>query len=148
PAPPLVRRRLRGDLGWRAHRTNGLRGHEEAARRSDHRPLRTGPRALPRAHGAPGRGRRDPRGGRRSPAADGRGHDGRGPPEDGAAVVPAEPAVGRCRRPTEWAWAVGGARRPTEWAGPSAGAVGRPSGLGRRLVPPVSPIDRVTGVNP
>ncbi len=31
PAPPLVRRRLRRDLGGRAHRPDGLRGHQEAA---------------------------------------------------------------------------------------------------------------------
>ena len=37
PAPALVRRRLRGDLGGRADGPDRLRGHEEAARRADHR---------------------------------------------------------------------------------------------------------------
>ena len=37
PAPPLLRRRLRGDLGRRADGPDRLRRHEEAARRPDHR---------------------------------------------------------------------------------------------------------------
>ena len=37
PAPPLLRRRLRGDLGRRANGADRLRRHEEAARRPDHR---------------------------------------------------------------------------------------------------------------
>ena len=49
PAPPLLRRRLRGDLGGRADRPDRLRRHQEAAGRADHRPLRRGPRALPRS---------------------------------------------------------------------------------------------------
>ncbi len=43
PAPPLLRRRLRGDLGRRADGADRLRRHEEAARRPDHRPLRGAP---------------------------------------------------------------------------------------------------------
>ena len=49
-------------------------------------PLRAGPGALPRAHGPPGRGRRDPRGRRRPAAAARRGDDGRGPRADGPPV--------------------------------------------------------------
>ncbi len=87
PAPPLLRRRLRGDLGRRADRTDGLRRHQEAARGADHPPLRAGSRALPRAAGEPGRGRGNPRDGRRSAAPDGRGDDGRGPPADGSPLA-------------------------------------------------------------
>ena len=54
----VLRRRLRGDLGRRADRPDRLRRHEEAARRADHRPLRGGPRTLPRADGRPRPGRR------------------------------------------------------------------------------------------
>ena len=61
PAPPLVRRRLRGDLGRRADRPDRLRRYEEAARRADHRPLRRGPRTLRGADGRPRPDRRHPR---------------------------------------------------------------------------------------
>ena len=57
-APPLLRRRLGGDPGRRAHRADRLRGHQEAARPADHRPLRPGPGALRGADGPPGRDRR------------------------------------------------------------------------------------------
>ena len=43
PAPPLLRRRLRGHLGRRADGPDRLRRHEAAARRPDHRPLRCRP---------------------------------------------------------------------------------------------------------
>ena len=43
PAAPLLRRRLRGDLGRRANGAHRLRGHQEAAGGADHRPLRAGP---------------------------------------------------------------------------------------------------------
>ena len=43
PAPALVRRRLRGPVGGRAHGPDRLRRHEEAARRADHPPLRRRP---------------------------------------------------------------------------------------------------------
>ena len=58
PAPPLVRRRLRGDLGRRADRADRLRRHEAAARRPDPRALRRRARALHRADGPPDRGGR------------------------------------------------------------------------------------------
>ena len=51
PAPPVLRRRLRGHLGRRAHGPHRLRRHEAAPGRPDHRPLRPGPRALSRADG-------------------------------------------------------------------------------------------------
>ena len=41
-------------VGGRADGADRLRRHEEAPRRADHRPLRRGPRALPRADGRPG----------------------------------------------------------------------------------------------
>ena len=43
PAPPLLRRRLGGDPGRRANGPHRLRGHEEAPRPADHRPLRRPP---------------------------------------------------------------------------------------------------------
>ncbi len=42
------------DLGGRAHRAHGLRGHQEAARGADAGHVRRGPRALPRAARPPG----------------------------------------------------------------------------------------------
>ena len=75
---------LRGDLGGRADGPDRLRRHQAAAGRADHRPLRPGPRALPRADRPARGGRRDP-GRRRGPAqAAGPGDPGRGPCEDGA----------------------------------------------------------------
>ena len=55
PAAPVLRRRLRGHLGRRAHGADGLRRHQEAARGPDHPPLRARPRAVRRADGAPRR---------------------------------------------------------------------------------------------
>ena len=86
PAPAPLRRRLRVAVGGRADGADRLRRHEEGARRPDHRPLRWGPRALPRADGRPGPRRRDPGGGRGAHPPDRRGDDGRGPGEDGPAL--------------------------------------------------------------
>ena len=49
PAPPLLRRRLRGDLGRRADRPDRLRRHQEAARRADPPPLRARPASATRS---------------------------------------------------------------------------------------------------
>ena len=67
PAPPLLRRRLRGRSGT----ASGRPGPAASTRRScwpsgSSRHYAAGPRALPRADGRPGRGRRDPRGRRRA----------------------------------------------------------------------------------
>ena len=75
------------DLGRRADRPDRLRRHEEAAGRADHRPLRARPAsATSELMADPARIDADPRGRRRAGAADGRGDDGRGPREDGAAL--------------------------------------------------------------
>ena len=100
PAPPLLRRRLRVDLGRRANGSNRLRRHEAPARRPHHRAVRPGAGALPRAPIGARAGRRDSRCRGGSPRPDGRRNDGRSPRKDGLALAGARPMMGTspCRR--------------------------------------------------